>query len=82
MAAVRPNMIHRQIMQRLLSGEWKTLTQLGVMAGEGLSTQMNNRGWIERRSVGRDHETRIASDGREAQRATIPHEPPRSLPAG
>jgi len=34
MTAVLPNMIHRQILQRLLSGEWKTLTQLGVMAGD------------------------------------------------
>lgn len=29
MTSILPNMIHRQIMQRLLSGDWKTLTQLG-----------------------------------------------------
>jgi len=49
---VLPNMIHRQIMQRLLSGEWKLLSRLGVMAGDGLLKRMNSLGWIERRGVG------------------------------
>ena len=72
MAAVLPNMTHRQILQRLLSGEWKTLTQLGVMAGDGLLERLNNRGWIELREVGRTREIKITPAGIEALRARIP----------
>lgn len=73
MTSILPNMIHRQIMQRLLSGDWKTLTQLGVMAGEGLLDSMAKHGWIERRSVGRHPEIKITSAGIDAMRAPIPN---------
>jgi hypothetical protein len=75
MAAVLPNMTHRQVLQRLLSGEWKTLTQLGVMAGDGLLERLKKHGWIERRVVGRTHEIKITPAGVEALRARIPNNP-------
>ena len=78
MAAVLPNMTHRQVLQRLLSGEWKTLTQLGVMAGDGLLERLSNHGWIERRVIGRTREIKITPAGIEALRARIPKDPIRS----
>jgi DNA-binding PadR family transcriptional regulator len=75
MTATIPNMIHRQIMQRLLFGEWKTLTQLGVMVGEGLLQRMNSRGWIERRGEGRNQEIKITPAGAKALAAKIPNIP-------
>ena len=44
MAPAYPNMTRRQILQRLQSGEWLTITQLGVMAGEGLLERLNKHG--------------------------------------
>ena len=81
MTALLPNMIHRQILQRLLSGEWKTLIQLGVMAGEGLLERLHKHGWIERRALGRYPEIRITSAGIEAMRARIPNSPQQKKPA-
>jgi hypothetical protein len=72
MTAILPNMLHRQILQRMLSGEWKTLIQLGVAVGEGLLVRMIKHGWIEQRGIGKSHEIKITPAGFEAMRARIP----------
>lgn len=76
MTAVLPNMIQRQILQRLALKEWKLISRLGVMAGEGLLAGMVGRDWIERRGLGSDHAIKITQVGAEALAAKIPINPP------
>ena len=72
MSTILPNMTHRQVLQRMPSGEWKTLIRLGVAVGEGLLVRMARHGWIEQRGVGRSQEIKITPAGIEAMRARIP----------
>ena len=82
MTTILPNMIHRQLLQRMLSGEWKTLNQLDIAAGEGLLVRMTNHGWIERQGNGRDHKLKITPTGIEAMKAPIPNKIYPRLPRG
>jgi hypothetical protein len=77
MTNARPTASHRQLMQRLRTDAWRSLSTLSVAAGEGTLATLVRNGWIERRGM----ELRLTAAGLEALRAKLPvSERPREEP--
>ncbi len=68
-----PKMRDRQVMQHLKSGEWKSIWQLGVPAGERLLDRMVGFGWIERRVQHGRGQIRITPTGLEVLKVPLPN---------
>lgn len=76
MTFVIPNSLHRQVMQRLRSGEWKAFSKLDFKIGAPLLRRLIGHGWVEVRGAERGLEIRMTPKGFEAVMAKIPDAAP------
>lgn len=67
-----PDMTDRQVMQRLLLGEWKLVLTLGASIGPDRLTRLTSRGWIELRVFDGKQQIRITPQGLEAFKTKLP----------
>jgi hypothetical protein len=63
-----PNASQRQLMQRLRTDAWRSLSTITVAAGDRLLASLVRNGWIERNGG----ELRLTTSGLEALRAKLP----------
>jgi len=60
---VLPNICDRQVLQRLLSGEWKNLFRLDISVGHLQLKRLVTLGWVEQRENDGKPQIRITADG-------------------
>jgi hypothetical protein len=72
-APLRPaRQAERQIIDRLRSGEWRSVSGLGVPVSKGIMSILLRNGWIEQRGTGSSYEIKLTADGRTALTALQP----------
>jgi hypothetical protein len=67
-----PNAIHRQLMQRLRSCEWRLVGSLGCKPSKRVIGRLQSYGWIEQRDTQGGREIRMTVGGLDAMRAKLP----------
>ena len=63
--------MHRQLMQYLRSGDWKSVTKIPVSASPTTLNRISSYGWIERRGAGARAEIKLTPAGLVALQARI-----------
>jgi hypothetical protein len=66
---VLPNIRDRQVLQRLLSGEWKNIFRLDILVGALQLKRLVALGWVEQREQDGKPQIRITSEGLSAFKA-------------
>jgi hypothetical protein len=66
---VLPNIRDRQVLQRLLSGEWKNIFRLDTLVGALQLKRLLALGWIEHREHDGKPQIRITAEGLSAFKA-------------
>ena len=70
--SILPNAIHRQLMQRLRSCEWRLVGSLEYKASNRVIGRLQSYGWIEQRDTPEGREIRMTAAGLSAMKAKIP----------